>query len=274
MRLNVFEGARRVSLVVAVVWTVGCIGYALSAKPAPWLTYSISWPRQPPVKAASCADVDASRVALAKSSNGTPQEVTLCFTAHRATDGRLLVPYPPDVKDAVLTDGTVVQGVPGGMSKSDLIAKLKRNGIDASPLEASSGRTPKPDEYPEFAEPVRELFVALKEADAKGDATQARKIADLIRALPADDLGRFPMAEPTDNRVSRYADDVARTFSSSRGMADVERSLWDARLEVWKGAGLFLLGGLAIGWGLVACLGWIARGFMGIPRGADIRSDS
>ena len=37
--------------------------------------------------------------------------------------------------DVELPDGTVIEGVPDGMSRSDLIARLKKNGYDVSKLE-------------------------------------------------------------------------------------------------------------------------------------------
>jgi len=45
-----------------------------------------------------------------------------------------------------------------------------------------------------------------------------------------------------------------------------------ALLAQWKDAMLVLFGGLAAGWVFVAAIGWIARGFMGIPMGKDMRA--
>lgn len=45
--------------------------------------------------------------------------------------------------DVRLPDGTVIKGVPDGMSKADLTAKLKSNGYDVSKLDASPAVSPK-----------------------------------------------------------------------------------------------------------------------------------
>ena len=45
----------------------------------------------------------------------------------------------------------------------------------------------------------------------------------------------------------------------------VQRKLFDQ----WKTALQFLVGGLVIGWVLVSSIGWIVRGFLGVPRGKD-----
>ena len=39
----------------------------------------------------------------------------------------------------------------------------------------------------------------------------------------------------------------------------------------WKNVSATLFAGLAVGWALVAAIGWIVRGFMGIPRSKDAR---
>lgn len=42
--------------------------------------------------------------------------------------------------DVRLPDGTVIKGVPDGMSKADLIAKLKSNGYDIGKLDAPKAK--------------------------------------------------------------------------------------------------------------------------------------
>jgi len=50
--------------------------------------------------------------------------------------------------DVRLPDGTVIQNVPDGMSKADLMAKLKANGYDVSKLEMPQQAPPTPSAPP------------------------------------------------------------------------------------------------------------------------------
>ena len=93
MKLNVFEGARRIALALGALWVVGCIAYAVFAEPYASATFAIPGPGEPPVKAERCADDDATAYTTAKTSKGHSIGISLCFTAHTAEDGRRLVPY-------------------------------------------------------------------------------------------------------------------------------------------------------------------------------------
>lgn len=81
------------------------------------------------------------------------------------------------------------------------------------------------------------------------------------------------MNERYSKIVREYADEVAKRFTIPDGdQKDAERLILDARLNTWKQAIQVMLGGVAILWVIVAGVGWIVRGFMGIRRGQDARS--
>ena len=92
MKLNVFEGARRIAMALGALWVVGCIAYAVFAEPYASATFAIPGPGEPPVQAERCADDDATAYTTAKTSKGHNIGISLCFTAHTAEDGRRLVP--------------------------------------------------------------------------------------------------------------------------------------------------------------------------------------
>ena len=91
-------------------------------------------------------------------------------------------------------------------------------------------------------------------------------------SLTTTDRYGFLMNERYSTSVIDYTKLVANRFKFSESdMEDVEKLVWDLRLEQWKGALQIALGGVAVLWAVVASIGWIIRGFMGIPRGKDVR---
>ncbi len=51
MKLNVFEGARRIVLALGALWVIGCIAYAVFAEPYVSATFAIPGFGEPPLKA-------------------------------------------------------------------------------------------------------------------------------------------------------------------------------------------------------------------------------
>lgn len=237
MRVNSFEGARRIALAAGFFWVAGCLAFAIFSTPHASLTYAIDWPGQAAKKAERCAGPDATRHISADIGKSRSIGVTLCFTAHESDDGRMLIPYERESTKTPATPAPPVSGYPPTL---------------------------------------RELYDGLKAADAKGDVERAKKLVEMIDALPADlRTPRYMMNGPYTSEVTKYTDAVAERFAVPAGdLSAAEEKLWSARLEQWKEASMTLGIGLAIGWALVAGVGWIARGFMGIPRGADKRPDS
>lgn len=88
-----FEGARRIALGIGGLWVVGFVAYNVLTEPHASMTYVVSWPGESFVKGEACGASDASEYTTAKTSNGKSIGIKLCFSAHEANDGRLLVPY-------------------------------------------------------------------------------------------------------------------------------------------------------------------------------------
>lgn len=118
------------------------------------------------------------------------------------------------------------------------------------------------------------VYAARKEALRQGAHADAARLTEFLLKMPVDQSQPRTvwMASEYDNEVRAYMDDVAASLRLGPG--DLERlqqvkrqKLW----EQWKQALQVLFGGLAVGWVLTAGIGWIARGFMGIPRGHDRR---
>jgi hypothetical protein len=231
--INMFEGARRIALAVGATWTLGCVAYSALQEPRAELVFSIASLGAVPEPAEHCGDEDARQYISRDFAPGRAISVTLCFTAHRANDGRMLVPYELAV-DVELPDGRVVQNVPPTLAQTELLARLKANGIDVSRLTDTSGRG---------WEPVWRTYWRMD--------------------------GRYSSV------VSAYTQRIADGFNLPQPSRDAAASkVWDSRVQQWREVFQVWMLGLLFGWALTAIIGWIARGFLGIPRGMDKRLDS
>ena len=169
MKINMFEGARRIALLVGSLWALGWVAFAVFTEPDSQVTYVIPRPGEAPVLAEKCSDDDAVESITRQTPNGDSINVRLCFAALKADSGEML-------------------GVPKG-------------------------------------------FIPYIEERVEGRAFQL----------------------------------------SEQGIEAATVKKRAALLEQWKNAMVTLFGGLAAGWVFVAAMGWIVRGFMGIPRGKDVR---
>jgi hypothetical protein len=182
MRVNIFEGARRIALALGILWVGGCVAYAVFAEPYAHLHFSINGLGAAPVRVERCGDNDGARYIATKDGKGNSVGVTLCFKAVKSDSGEPLVPYAPA------------------------------------------------------------------------------------------ENGRWLVAAPYSPEVMRYMKEREEEFRlPPQGMEEAGRLRWESLLEQWKYAVITALSGLAVGWFLTAVMGWIARGFLGIPRGKDSR---
>ncbi|MFZ2652783.1 MAG: hypothetical protein WA210_22005 [Burkholderiaceae bacterium] len=185
MKVNLFEGSRRVALAFGAMWLIGFVAFALFSDPYAHMTYSVVGPGLETTQVEKCGDADAREHTYTHARGGGRISVELCLKAHKSDGGELLVPY-----------------------------------------------------------------------------------------APASD-GRWWMAGPYTSEVKRYARELARDFQiPTSDLDEADGRSRQALMKQWKEAMLWGFGGLAIGWVLVAGIGWIVRGFMGIPRGKDSHSEA
>lgn len=214
VQINIFEGARRIAKALAALWAAGCLAYAIFAEPYAHLMLAVNGPEVAPVKTEKCGLDDASSYVAGTTQNGKSIGITLCFTAHTADDGRMLVPFTIRTR---WTDDSNQKNAP-----RSLFADLTRN--DAPTVESGP----------------RER--------------------------------NWMMNEKYSSDVMAYTKAVSDRFVLSGELArEGDQQIWSARIEQWKNAVLTLVGGLVVGWLMAAAIGWIVRGFMGIPRGKDRR---
>lgn len=105
MNINVFEGARRIAMLMAGFWAIGVVAVNFWERETrvkmvfPVRGPGLAWTRVAPSKTYSeCELDDASESQSATTNAGTPVSVTLCFKAMKFKDDRMLVPYRVDEK--------------------------------------------------------------------------------------------------------------------------------------------------------------------------------
>lgn len=123
---------------------------------------------------------------------------------------------------------------------------------------------------------AKRVYAARAEALRQGASADAAKLTEFLLKMPVDASGPAVvwMAGEYDSDVRRYMDEVAEAFRL--GPADFERLDRVKREKLWeqlRNVLAVLFGGLAVGWLFTASIGWIARGFMGISRGKDMRDE-
>lgn len=103
---------------------------------------------------------------------------------------------------------------------------------------------------------------------AKADADDGRRL------VPYKEIegNRVLLHESYSSEVSSYKKAIAdRLQLSVEGAAAADKARLDARFENTKNAAMALGFGLAVWWAFVAGLGWVMRGFLGVPKGKDHR---
>lgn len=95
MALNVFEGARRISMLVGAVWIVGWViaafAWSGSSVPMAYVKDGPNWPFR--ASDESCSPPNARHWSYKTASDGTQVSLTLCFIAQQFDNGEYLIPY-------------------------------------------------------------------------------------------------------------------------------------------------------------------------------------
>jgi hypothetical protein len=94
MRINVFEGSRRISVLVATLYALGVGAYYVGNIPEVHITYQVDYPGEMPKTLVndSCSYNDASKSQMRTTPSGSKYELTLCFRPRKFTSGEY-IPY-------------------------------------------------------------------------------------------------------------------------------------------------------------------------------------
>lgn len=92
--MNIFEGARRIAILIAgLIFLGGAIGI-YSVTPHVIINYKVLYFGLSPLKISTCNEaVDATRYNTHSTPSGREFSIKTCFRASKADDGRLLIPY-------------------------------------------------------------------------------------------------------------------------------------------------------------------------------------
>lgn len=186
LRINAFEGARRVLLLLLIFWTIGVVAVTWERTPYIAASFSVNAANAPPVRMKEddyCNHSDAEKKLSRHTKSGKRVSVTLCFKSQELADRRAVIPYKVD----------------------------------------PAGRW-------------------------WGNASHT------------DDVTRY---------IASYGDRFQLTDDMDKW---VEQRWRDERWSQVKEGVLFLFGGWMCLWLLGAVIGWIVRGFAGIPTGKDSRT--
>lgn len=93
MRINIFEGARRLARLSYALVTVAALWWAVAVEPSVYIYYRVPGPGAPALPVEKCESGEASEYRAM--SRGWPADVfvVLCFQLHRSELGQMLVPY-------------------------------------------------------------------------------------------------------------------------------------------------------------------------------------
>jgi hypothetical protein len=103
MRINIFEGSRRIRLLLQILWAVGALSINWNNNPSIWVTYQTYGPDYPFIKAdessSSCESNDRRESIDTQTKSGTSVYATLCYKAQEFNNNQMLVPYKTDAND-------------------------------------------------------------------------------------------------------------------------------------------------------------------------------
>src|SRR5436190_6465572 len=93
-RINVFEGSRRVALLIKILWAIAALAIGWTSSPYVSMEFSTPYPDAAFVKSADCRiGTDAVQFITREIGDGKTVSIQLCFTALRADSGAQVVPF-------------------------------------------------------------------------------------------------------------------------------------------------------------------------------------
>lgn len=97
MKVNIFEGARRIAKLLGGLWVIGCISFGAFSEPYSRVIYAVPTLNTTPILVnKECLEDDAREYITRTTPDGTTVNAWLCFVAHQAGTGEILVPYADD----------------------------------------------------------------------------------------------------------------------------------------------------------------------------------
>lgn len=262
--MNIFEGFRRMAKITAGCWVIGFGIAALNVSPVVRVTYTIAGPTRPPTLATECPDGSKASLVERSTKKQAQVAVTACFLLANPTS---LLRNPNYVNADAATkqaifDKQVAQD-PDFTNANPATQNAIRHRFGVS---SATQQNANPGQNP-FDQFDPDAYLAKKspfDPDAYLAGTSAPKgqTFDLATALPIFISDAEIEAQARDFRIPEgdYPQ-IDRQLLPALGVALLPGLSW-------------MLVGLAALWTFSAGVGWIVRGFMGIPRGHDTKTNT
>lgn len=266
MAINVFEGARRITKLLAALWVGGWVIAAFSISPSVDVTYKVATPGAAPIRITEECPPDSTtdHVYDKVTRRGTKTVVTLCFP--KVTANMKPQANPFDQFDAV-------------DAKKDANPFDQFDNAQQAPQDEM-----KAGKIQETGKPKPRFSVAEALEEIKAEEMKAGKVTESLVTfkIKAPDGSILTVKAPDGATEEQAIEFAASTWKPQLPLKDafvlpqsdekwIDGQWWTLFMkEIGLGA-LGAVSGLLFLLAFTLTVGWIVRGFMGIPRGRDHR---
>jgi hypothetical protein len=274
MAINIFEGARRVTKLIAVIWVLGMSFYAFTEKSYISAYFRVDLPDGVPIRMSEqerCDKNDATEYLSSQyTSKGSDVSVTLCFKP----DDWIEVPAGQQVKTQP-QQPKIYDELPDGAVFIDELPE-KQKPVEYKKFDKlPEGFTPyEPAKQQQAQQPIKKVPTRAEWLAAQQPTQKVPIVDELPPGFVFDDpIIQKQWEQKQAKQQQEKQKKIAANFKFSK--ADEEWAdgiVWSKRLENIKTSATVTIGGLAFLWIFSWCVGWIVRGFAGIPTGQDFKS--
>jgi hypothetical protein len=256
--MNIFSGSRRIATVAAALWATGWLIAAALHETKVYARYDFvvgsSFANFAGFNLYSCPPNTDKRSLDIKTESGRPIQITLCIVG-----SSINVP-----QGFILDDPTNLLKDPGYLNAPlGIKQKLFNTHVAQSSNYMSANSATRKAIRDKFG--VSEGLIDEKE---KGKGT-----FDLKTAKPFDPDKYLEDTAPTINPFAIYDEQAIKNAFKFRkeDEARLNKKWWESWRSAYGQRFAAMLGGLIALWIFSLAMGWIVRGFLGIPRGMDLR---
>ena len=281
MAINIFEGARRIALLLgggaAVITTL----VAFNQDAYYHAQYSLAAPNAPFKKTDSDCQSEGHTIYFDhKTSSGKKVSVSLCLEpmtfTNKNTDAELLKRRAELVAKQKQSQKEKLQNQLAALVAQQKAGEGEKKGSKtmATDAELLRERAKLASYSDEELLKERAKLVAEQKAGERGYIASAGKEETELIPYKTDADGMTWGAKPYSTEISIYETQVKKRFTmtATDEEASNKKAAKQWRSQFADGMG-YLVAGLAIFGAFVWATGWIVRGFLGIPRGMDRRPD-
>ncbi|ESS72879.1 hypothetical protein MGMO_44c00290 [Methyloglobulus morosus KoM1] len=276
MRINIFEGARRITKLIAVLWVIGGLILQFQSIKSPYLRtyFQVDSPGSVPIrmngKNNGCENEDATEYVSAYTNTGTEVSATLCFKAKVINGGKKLIPVWKKV-----TDPKILAEL-NSTTETHVLHKYRVTSPDGKQFDITAPEGTTEQDVIDYAKTNYSELSKLQVQSKEQKQTSKDELGGTAKVFASIDDSKIQSQyvgfEKYSNEVSSYTKKVADSFKLYKADEEwADSEVWSVRLENIKECLLIVFGGLIFIWLFSWIVGWIVRGFLGIPTGQDTK---